>query len=202
MDEVEEILNRVAQLLQANIKKELSRLRPSTTYGSPFRRGISKPVSGRYPTPFSAPISTGNLFRSVNVEWSGEFGDEGQQPQLTVDFGSAFYWFWIDQGRKPNKSTTGTGVMKKALADWARVKPLPRYRDAKGRFITNDERAFLITRSVAKYGYGGTNFLEKAFEETFNEIEVEVGNAAVASILALIDQSGLVVKSGQNETLR
>jgi hypothetical protein len=202
MDEVEQILARVAELLQNNIKKQLSRIRPSTTYGSPFRRGINKPVSGRYPTPFSAPISTGNLFRSVNVEWTGEFDEAGQQPQLTVDFGNANYWYWIDQGRKPNTSTTGTGVMKRALADWARVKPLPRYRDAKGRFITNEQRAFLITRSVAKYGYGGTNFLELAFEQTFQDIETEVGDASVAAILALIDQSGLVIKSGQNETFR
>lgn len=166
---MEEALLEIADLFKKEVQFQLRKKRPSRTY-----RGQLKPVSGRYPTPISKPNASGNLYNSVNVFW--EQPDLLNDPSLVLEFEGAPYWEFIDQGRRPN-SGRRTGQMKPALREWARIKPLPRFRDAKGRFISNEERAFLITRSVAKYGYAGMNFIEKAIDRTITKIEEELGDA-------------------------
>lgn len=161
------VLQDIALMFKKEVQNQLRKKRPSQTY-----RGQNKPVAGRYPTPISRPNATGNLFNSVEVYWEGQ---PDQDPSLILEFEGAPYWYFIDQGRKPNTGRR-TGQMKPALREWARVKPLPRFRDAKGRFISNEERAFLITRSVAKYGYRGMNFIEKAINRTITRIEEELGD--------------------------
>jgi len=161
------VLLEIAEMFKKEVQTQLRKKRPSQTY-----RGQNKPVAGRYPTPISKPNASGNLYKSVNVYWEGE---PDQDPSLVLDFEGAPYWYFIDQGRKPNSGRT-TGQMKPALREWARIKPLPRFRDERGRFISNEERAFLITRSVAKYGYRGMNFIEKAINRTLTKIEEELGD--------------------------
>jgi hypothetical protein len=164
--EEEEILNQIAKMLETNIKFELSKPRPSKTYA-----GRPKPVSGKYPTPISKPYASGNLYNSVKVFW-----DNINTPQmgLVVEFENAPYWEFINNGRKPNSGKV-TGELKPALMQWARIKPLPQFRDSKGRFMSNEDRANLITFSVAKYGYYGTQFLDKAIDRTINKITDDLG---------------------------
>lgn len=164
--EEEEILNQIAKMLETNIKFELSKPRQSKTYS-----GSPKPVSGKYPTPISKPNASGNLYKSVNVMWENI---NTPQMSLVVDFVNAPYWEFINNGRKPNSGKI-TGQLRPALTQWAKMKPLPRFRDSKGRFISNEERAFLITRSVAKYGYYGTQFLDKAIDKTIDKITEDMG---------------------------
>lgn len=171
----EDILQQIADMFKGQVQLELRKKRPSRT-----KKGLPKPVSGRYPTPISAPRATGRLYNSVNVYWEGSF--EEQDLSMVLDFGDVDYWSFIDQGRNPN-SGKRTGQMRPALAQWARVKPLPRFRDERGRFLSNEERAMLITRSVAKYGYEGTFFIQKAIDRTVNKIEDEIGNAAAIFFL-------------------
>ena len=163
--EEEEILNQIAKMLETNIKFELSKPREVKAYD-----GTPKPVSGKYPPITSKPYASGNLYKSVKVFWENI---NTPQMGLVVEFENAPYWTFINDGRPPNK--TKTGGLRAALMQWARIKPLPQFRDSKGRFMSNEERANLITRSVAKYGYYGTQFLDKAIDRTINKITDDMG---------------------------
>ena len=178
----EELLQ-IADLFKKEIQFQLRKKRPSRTYS-----GRPKPVSGRYPTPISRPNASGKLYNSVRVYW--EKPDLLNDPSLVLEFEGAPYWEFIDQGRKPNSGKV-TNQLKPALTAWARIKPLPRFRDEKGRFISNEQRAWLITRSVAKYGYAGTNFIQNAIDRTITKIEDELGEAyALLFLNAIIGEGG------------
>jgi len=170
-------LLQIAEMFKKEIQYQLRKPRPSKT-----KSGLTKPVSGRYPTPISAPRASGNLYNSVQVYWEGE---PETQPSLVLEFENAPYWYFIDRGREPN-SGKRTNQMRPALREWARIKPLPRFRDARGRFLSNEERAILITRSVAKYGYAGTNFIQKAIDRTIDKIEDELGDYYTLLFLNII----------------
>jgi len=190
----EEILQDIAEMFQKELIRQLNVARPSRTYSEIFQ-GKPKPVSGRYPTPFSRPKASGNLERQTKVYWEKDFEDGN--PNLVVDFGDATYYKFIDEGRRPN-SNVRTGQLRPALTQWARIKPLPRFRDEKGRFITNEERAFLITRSVAKYGYQGTDFINKAFNNILNDLEERAADAVAAYITRLFDEGRIFPRSDFN----
>jgi len=64
------ILNEIASLLKGSLVRQLEIPRRSTTYGSPGKPGLPKPVSGRYPTPISPPIASGNLIRNIDVKFA------------------------------------------------------------------------------------------------------------------------------------
>lgn len=190
----EDILQEIASLVKDEMIVQLNTVRDSRTYSAAFQ-GRPKPVSGRYPTPYSAPNASGNLQRQLNVYWEADFEDGN--PNLVVDFGNATYYKFIDQGRKPN-SGVRTGQMKPALTQWAKIKPLPRYRDSKGRFISNEQRAYLITRSVAKYGYQGTDFINKTIERVLSQFEERAADAIVAYITRLFDEGRIFGRSDFN----
>jgi hypothetical protein len=56
------------------------------------------------------------------------------------------------------------------IAQWARVKGLPRFRDKKGRYISNDSRAFLLARSISVKGIKAYPFFSDALEESLSKL--------------------------------
>ena len=62
-----------------------------------------------------------------------------------------------------------------AIAKWAKMKGLPQFRDKKGRYISNDSRTFLLSRSIAKKGIRPfpffTDALEQATQQLYNNLE-------------------------------
>ena len=161
----EQILQQIANLLKTNIQNNLKKNYPARTFS-----GQAKPVSGRYPTPISNRISSGNLYNSVNVEWVSDFDDP--LPKLVVDFGTADYWEFVENGRRPGR--------------YPPIGPIDRWtsrrvrqaRDEKGRFIPRKSLVYLIRRSIGKYGYYGIKFLQNAIDSTIDEIEDKIGEAA------------------------
>ncbi len=176
MDEFEKI----AALVKKSLIEELSIKRPSLAYN-----GTPKPVKGKYPPPPpSAPIASGDLIRNITVTFQATANDFA----LVVEMPKQYYW--IDVGRRPSP---GRMPPLAAMKTWASQKKVGQYRDAKGRFISNDLRAFLIGKSISEYGYKGTDFINKAMNKSIKTIEDEMGAAAAAYFQNLIDDNKLIV---------
>jgi hypothetical protein len=166
----EEVQQMIPELLKKAIQEQLKTSRTHKTFSRNFN-GTNKTVGGTYGPFNSAPISTGTLYRSVNVYWEKDVEDG--DPNLIVDFGEADWWYWVDLGRKPGKFPNIT-----ALTKWVKDKPIGQFRDSKGRFISRDSQVYLIGRSIKEYGYGGTNFMEKAWESLRDDFESNEGPLA------------------------
>lgn len=188
----QEILDGVALLVKKALQAQLAVKRPSTTYGGPGKPGVPKPVSGRYPTPISSSNASRRLSNSINVFWETDFEDG--QPNLVVELED--YWYFVDQGRRP-----GRYPPLNVIKQWAQIKPTERYRDSKGRFISNDARAFLMARSIAKYGYGGNSFFDKGLDNIIPTITDDNGplaDAIVAYVERLIDEGRIFPRTTFN----
>lgn len=71
----------------------------------------------------------------------------------------ANYLDYLIAGRRPGKQPPTSAIRK-----WIDLKPVARFRDKKGRFITKDSQAFLIARSIGKKGikpYGGITIAQR-----------------------------------------
>lgn len=173
----QEILQDIAKVLQDNVKRQLLKPYPSKTFS-----GQNKPVSGLRRTPVSSRYASGNLYRQTRVYWETDFEDG--QPNLVVDFGDAEYWEFVNYGRRPGKYPPLFAIDK-----WVRQKPgIAGVRDEKGRFVSRKSLVFLIRRSIAKYGYYGIQFIDKAVNETIEQITEKLGNAAKEYIERLYDE--------------
>ena len=62
-----------------------------------------------------------------------------------------------------------------AIAKWAKEKGIPRFRDKKGRYISNDSRTFLLSRAISIKGIRPypffTDALEQATQQLYNDLE-------------------------------
>ena len=161
------ILNDISAILKGALRRQLDIPRPSTTYGSPGKPGLPKPVSGRYPTPISKPYASGNLYKNLNVK----FQEDSQTgiPELILEMPLEGYF--VNEGRRPGRYPP-TGPIDK----WVRQKQgIKGIRDAKGRFIPRKTLVFLIRRSIGKYGYGGNDFIMKAYNSIQKELADKYG---------------------------
>jgi len=177
----ERILNQIADTVKKSIQAELKIPRRSKSYdGSVNKRGTS------------APISSGNLYKSVNVFWENDFDDPF--PTLIIDFGNADYWYWVNYGRRP-----GRYPPLKAIDKWVTQKKgfAQIIRGPGGRFTKRKSLVFLIRRSIATLGYRGTFFIENALEKSKNKVLEEIGEAAALYIDKIISQ-GLVFTQSEN----
>ena len=174
------ILNDIAALLKDSLRKQLNIPRPSTTYGSPGVPGIAKPLSGRYPTPISKPYASGRLYKEIDVK----FTNVGQleTPELILEM--PIEGEFVSEGRRPGRYPPVGPIDK-----WVRQKQsIKAIRDAKGRFIPRKTLVFLIRRSIGKYGYGGNNFIVKAFDSIQPKILEKYGDYVAGYIQFELDQ--------------
>lgn len=170
----------IADYLQEGLVTELQVRRPARTYA-----GLPKPVSGKFPTPFSPPIASGNLIKKIKVYWTeGIF--EGT-PELVVEMPD--YYFFVDAGRRP-----GRFPPLNVIDRWAVQKPgLTNIRNEKGQFIPRKSQVFLYARSIAQFGFAGTNFIQKTIDKILPDLENQIGNAAAEYLQELIDDNRLII---------
>lgn len=105
-----------------------------------------------------------------------------------IDFGGASeYWDFIDKGVKgvsssakapnsPYKFGTGTGErggLTRGIDGWVRRKRF-QFRDKEGRFLSFDQTAFIVRRSIWNKGLETTNFISKPFEANFRRLPQDV----------------------------
>jgi len=159
----------IPKILKEALQKQLRVPRQSKTYS-----GQKKQISGKYPTPKSPPIASGNLINNIDVFWKSDF-DSGT-PQLIVEMPK--YWIWVDEGRRP-----GRYPPLSAIDRWSVVKKgMTGIRDEKGRFIPRRTLNFLRARSIAKYGFGGNDFIMKGYNSVQQQI-LELYGEEVAGFL-------------------
>ena len=183
----EQILKQIADTFKKAIQTELLVPRIAKTYS-----GVQKPISGKFRYGATPPKASGTLYNSVNVYWEADLEDA--QPNLVLDFGNNDYWYYVDEGRRPGKYPPLAPIAK-----WVtQKKGLQGIRDAKGRFLPRKSLIYLFRRSIGLYGYAGTNFIEKAYNKTINQIEEQLGEAAVAYIERLFDEGRIFPRSDFN----
>lgn len=166
----------IPKIIKEALQKQLRVPRQSKTYN-----GQKKPISGKYPTPKSPPIASGNLINNIDVFWKQDI--DSDKPELVVEMPD--YWIWVDQGRRP-----GRYPPLSAIDRWSLVKPgMSGVRDEKGRFIPRKTLNFLRARSIAKYGYYKTDFVNKAINNVIEEITTKLGEGAGQYITELLEDS-------------
>ena len=107
-------------------------------------------------------IAAGTLYNSVSYEVDRATGE--------IQFFYADEGKFVESGRRPGKFPP-----PQAIAKWAKIKGIPQFRDKKGRYISNDSRTFLLSRSIAKKGIRPfpffTDALEQATQQLYNNLE-------------------------------
>jgi hypothetical protein len=90
------------------------------------------------------------------------------------------YWFWQNKGRGITKEKNDPALVRPKIDEW--VKKLPDWygpdkKDgSKGKKLTKDEQAFLVTRKIHKEGYKGNFYVDKTipnFEAAINKAVFE-----------------------------
>jgi len=170
---MEEEMLQIAKLVKDAVQKSLLQLRPSTTYD-----GRLKPVFGQYPTPISNNVASGNLYGSINAYWEADY--ESNQPNLVVEM--LDYGFWVDNGRKPSRNyreiKTDEGIRYTGLVPFDAIRQWIRNKPGVMPTLSETQRVFLISRSIAKYGYGAKNFIDDAIRLVLPTLESDDGPVA------------------------
>jgi len=112
-------------------------------------------------------IASGTLYNSISFQI-----DSKGQINFLADDSAKF----VESGRRPGKFPP-----PQAIAKWAKVKGLPQFRDKKGRYISNDSRAFLLSRSIAKKGIKPFPFYSDAVEESIDQLAVSLEEGYISA---------------------
>jgi hypothetical protein len=79
------------------------------------------------------------------------------------------YWYWQNAGRGVTKEGNYPALVRPKIDDW--VQKLPTWYNKKGKPLTKDEQAFLITRKIHRDGYEGNHYVDNTipqFESIIN----------------------------------
>lgn len=100
----------------------------------------------------------------------------------TVYLNLQSYWKYVEYGRRPGKRPP-----REAILEWIEAKPvIPREKN--GVKPTNEQLAFLISRSIGKKGVPGQHTLELANNKVYDQMLESVKNAFLEDIGEDIDQ--------------
>jgi hypothetical protein len=90
------------------------------------------------------------------------------------------YWFWQNKGRGITKEKNDPALVRPKIDEWVKKLPdwyAPDKKDgSKGKKLTKDEQAFLVTRKIHKEGYKGNFYVDKTipnFEAAINKAVFE-----------------------------
>jgi hypothetical protein len=100
-------------------------------------------------------VATGNLAKNIDYELIEALD------LISIGIKAPEYLEYVDQGRRAGaKQPPYEPIMK-----WAKKRGLQRFRDKKGRFISDKARAFVIARGIAKNGIKPTNVIKKSIRK-------------------------------------
>ena len=114
-------------------------------------------------------IATSTLYNSITFKIT----KKGEVEFLADDSAT-----FVESGRKPNSRFPPPNV----IADWAKVKGIQRFRDKKGRYISNKSRAFLLSRSIAEKGIKPFPFYTDAVEQSLDLLGESLEDAIALGI--------------------
>jgi hypothetical protein len=109
----------------------------------------------------------------------------------TSDIGADIDFYYIDYGDYVESGRRKGAKMPppSKLLNWIKVKPIPRFRDKKGRYISYQSQAFLIARAIGKKGIKPFPFMTDAVEQAQNDLlymlEEAIAEAFTQDLVAL-----------------
>jgi hypothetical protein len=116
--------------------------------------------------------ASGNLIRSIDyevLEVVTELIDQSAKWVVKsysgVKINAADYLINVDQGRKKGAKMPPPS----ALIPWIKNRNI-KFRDKKGRFITNKQTSFIIARGISKNGIKPTNVIEETNAAMLNKL--------------------------------
>jgi len=90
------------------------------------------------------------------------------------------YWYWQNYGRGITKESNEPALVRPKIDEWVKKLPdwyAPDKKDGtKGKKLTKDEQAFLVTRKIHREGYKGNFYADKTcplFEDAINKAVLE-----------------------------
>ena len=86
---------------------------------------------------------------------------------LQIDFYYEDYGDYVQWGRKKGDKMPPIAP----IAKWAKQRGIPRFRDKKGRYISNESRAFILAKSIAIKGIKPFPFFDDAIETSITKLE-------------------------------
>ena len=183
----EDIKNLITELLKNSVVDELGKIRQSRGYD-----GRLKPVSGSKMPAISNRKNTGFLAREINVQFETDLNDG--ELYLVIDYGLATYGQFVNDGRRGRLQGAKYPPLS-AILTWARQRRLPQFRDNKGRFISNEERGFLLQRSIGEYGIFRTNFVQNGVDRVLNDVIYYLGVYASEYLTNLLETNKIIVRT-------
>jgi hypothetical protein len=136
---------------------------------------------------------TGKLYESL--QYDIQVGPNSLYLRWEMDE-LAPYWKFQDYGVQgktssakapdsPYRFGTGSegmrGGLTRAINEWVRTRRF-QFRDKKGRFMSYDSTAFLVTRSVYNKGIKTTSFFTRPFRLKFEQLPTEIAQAYALDI--------------------
>ena len=130
---------------------------------------------------------TGTL--SASLQYEIEVGPNSLALRWKMDE-LAPYWKFQDygvQGKSSNSKApsspfrfgTGSGMaggLSRAIEKWVAARRF-QFRDKKGRFLSYDSTAFLVSRSIYNKGIKTTSFFTRPFQLNFQQLPEEIATA-------------------------
>lgn len=98
--------------------------------------------------------------RKYKASGKMEQGFESQNTEFGVVIWGVDYVEWAEEGRGKTKTLSASQpTLAERLVEWLKVKKIPLWKDARGRFIPRSTQAYVIARKIHRDGvswYGKT----------------------------------------------
>ena len=122
-------------------------------------------------------IAAGTLLNSIEYTIDKSTGE--------ITFYYADEGVFVESGRRRGARMPPPG----AIAKWAKEKGIPRFRDKKGRYLSNDTRTFLLSRAIAKKGIKPYPFFQDAVDQATEKLYNDLEDAIVQDIEDQLDKN-------------
>jgi hypothetical protein len=170
-DELNKVLSKFTKYVTTQAKANLTRGDKNV------KKGLYNSIKGE---PFVGKNSIGIYFEMLNY---GEFQDLGVKGKSSSNKApNSPFKFGASWGKKE-------GGLTKGINEWVRNRGF-QFRDRKtGKFMSYENTAFLITRSIYQKGIKPSRFFSKPFEVAFKKLPDEVIEAYALDLEKLIKQT-------------
>ena len=134
---------------------------------------------------FTNTLAEFNKLNDALVTALGKAGSLADSHEVVVNQETTFteikitandYWYWQNAGRGVTKQGNYPALLRPKIDDW--VQKLPTWYNKKGKPLTKDEQAFLITRKIHRDGYEGNHYVDK----TIPQFEAAINQAVLQDI--------------------
>ena len=104
---------------------------------------------------------------------------------LQIDFYYEDYGEFVESGRRKGARMPPPGP----IAKWAKQRGLPRFRDKKGKYISNESRAFVLAKSISIKGIKPFPFFTDAIEDSITKLAAKLEDGIAKDLEYQIDAS-------------